>query len=597
VQREDLVSALVRLFRYLRNYKGAVVASLLFTLLATGMNLVQPEIIQRAVDLGVTAGDVRSVILASLALLGAAILAGGLHLLSGLLLVRAGQGMRYEIRNDLYRRIMSFSFGNLDRWRTGELLVRTNSDVNTIRMFVRLGLLMMIQSVVMLVGSLTFMVVKNPGLSRIMLVVLPGTLLVFFVLATVLRPLIMKVRDRLDALNNTIQENLAGAKVVRAFARQDHEQARFAERNEAFLALSLKVGYAFAMAFPFIFFLGQMAIVLPTWFGGLELLEQRLNPVMNGLTLGELLAFQGYALRAMWPIIALGITLQFFTMAVASATRIDELLAERPTISGPDAPVDLERLQGRVEFRNVTFSYGEGEPAIDRLDLVIEPGERVGILGRTGSGKSSLATLVPRFYDATSGSVLLDGHDVRELSMRSLRERVGLVLQETVLLSGSILDNVAYAYRRDGPAASLTEPTEEMIAAAELACAREFIEEKENGWHEHVGERGAGLSGGQRQRIAIARALLADPDILILDDVTSALDARTERQIVSNLYARLRDKTVIIISQKINTVRLADRILIMDEGRLLAQGTHAELLASNGIYREIYQTQSAEIRA
>lgn len=590
------MGALLKLFGYLRKYWVAVAISLVCTLLAAGMNLIQPEIIQRAVDLGVGAGEARTVIVASLALLATAILAGALHLTGGFLLVRAGQGMSFDVRNDLYRRIMSFSFGNLDKWRTGELLVRTNSDVNTVRMFIRLGLLLMVQSIITLVASLVCMWAKNQELSRIMFVLLPGTLAVFFVLAAFLRPLVMKVRERLDALNNTIQENLSGAKVVRAFAQQGHEERKFAERNEAFLKLSMKVGYLFAAAFPFIFFLGQMALVLPTWFGGLAVIENFYNPSQFGLTLGELLAFQGYALRAVWPILALGFTLQMLTMAIASATRINELLAESPTIEERDSAKAIPRLRGDIQFAEVSFSYGDGDPAVRDVRLSIKPGEKIGILGRTGSGKSSLAALIPRFYDPASGAVRVDGQDVRELTMETLRERITLVLQETVLLSGTILENVAYSLH-GGEESPAPAPSPEVVRAAEIACAREFIEEKGDGWNEHVGERGAGLSGGQRQRIAIARAILSDPDILILDDVTSALDASTERRIVSNLYRELAEKTLIIISQKINTVMLSDRIVIMDEGRVVAEGAHQELLQTNEMYREIHATQSAELRA
>lgn len=590
------MGALLRLFRYLRNYTVSVVWSVIFMLIATGMNLVQPKLVQWAVDFGISRGEVRTVLIAGIALLGAALLSGGMHFSSGFLLIRAGQGMGFEIRNDLFRHILGFSFANLDQWRTGELLVRTNSDVNTVRMFIRLGLLMMVQSIIMLGGSLTLMYFTNARLSTVMFIIIPGTLALFFVLAAVIRPLVLRVRARLDALNNTLQENLAGAKVVRAFARQEFEKERFEERNRNFLRLSLRVGYTIAFAFPFLFFMGQMAVVLATWFGGTAVIENVLNPSATGLTLGQLLAFNEYALMAMWPIMALGMTLQFLSMASASASRIEELLCETPTIRQPQDAVATDRFNGELSFQDVCFAYGEAENAVDHVNLTIRPGEKVGLLGRTGSGKSTLAALIPRLYDVDVGSICVDGMDVRTIDIATLRERVVLVLQETVLLSGTILENLTYAYR---PAREqrISLPNEDIIRATDIACATDFILEKEGQWDEHVGERGSGLSGGQRQRVAIARALLAEPDLLILDDVTSALDSRTEKQIVRNLYSSLSDTTVIVISQKVNTIMLCDRIVVMEEGRIVATGTHDQLVETNDTYREIYETQRTELRA
>jgi len=604
----ETLGALVRLFRYLRNDAWPVAWSVLFMLIGTGVNLVQPKIVERAVDFGITQGELRSVVISALALLGAAILSGGLHMASGVLLVRAGQGMGYQLRNDLFAKIMSFSFGNLDRWRTGELLVRANSDVNTVRRFVRLGMLMMLQSILMLTGSLIVMYRTNAQLSVVMLIILPGTLLLFFGLAIFIRPMIMRVRIHLDGLNNALQENLAGAKVVRAFARQAYEEERFGVRNRDFLKLSLRVGYTIALAFPFLFFLGQLAVVLVSWLGGTAVIENTLNPVAGGLSLGQLVAFNEYALMSMWPIISLGMTLQFLTMASASAVRIEELLNEQPDITDSESARVVESFRGEITFRDVSFAYGGGENAVDGVSLTVHAGEKLGVLGRTGAGKSSLAALIPRYYDVTSGAVLIDGMNIREIALDSLRDRITVALQETVLMAGTILDNVAYAYRQstavgdapsavgDAPSAPAV-PTAAVLRAAEIACAREFIEEKDNGWNEPVGEQGAGLSGGQRQRIAIARALLSEPDILILDDITSSVDAQTEKSIVSNLYAALREETVIIISQRINTVMLADRIIVMENGRTIGEGSHEELVKTNQTYRDIYKTQSAEIRA
>jgi ATP-binding cassette, subfamily B, multidrug efflux pump len=583
------MGSLIRLFRYLRSYSGLVIVSLTFLLISTLLNLVQPKLVEWAVDYGISQGAARSVVIGALGIFAAALLGAGLNYSSGVMLIKAGQGMGFDIRNALFKKVMSFSFANFDKWRTGELLVRVNSDVNTVRMFVRMGLLMIIQSFVMLIGSLIVMFLTNARLSIVMAIVLPGTLIFFFVSASFLRPMFLKVRKRLDAVNNGLQENLSGAKVVRAFAQQDHEIELFKKRNTDYLKMSLKIGYTIAIVFPFLFFLGQLSVLFTAWFGGVAVIENILVPIPGGLTIGQLLAFNNYALMAMWPIISLGMVLNFTSRASASAQRIEELMSEKPSIHESDSPIQSDRLKGRIVFQDVSFKYGEGENAVDAIGLTVQAGEKIGILGRTGAGKSSLANLIPRFYEADTGSITIDDTDIKDMSLSTLRQRISLVLQETILMSGTIRENLAFGK----PDAA----DDELTHAAEIACAREFIEEKADGWNEFVGERGAGLSGGQRQRVAIARAILSDPDILILDDVTSSLDARTERQIVANLYGQLDNKTVLIISQKVNTIMLADRIVLMDNGRIIAEGTHEELLESDGMYREIYETQSAEIRA
>jgi ABC-type multidrug transport system fused ATPase/permease subunit len=292
-------------------------------------------------------------------------------------------------------------------------------------------------------------------------------------------------------------------------------------------------------------------------------------------------------MMAMFPIFMLGMVMSFIANASASAIRIEELLAEKPHIQEDPDAVLKDRLLGKIEFRNVCFRFGEGENAIDGVNLVVEPGQKIGILGTTGSGKSSLANLIPRLYDPQEGEVLVDDVSVKKMAFASLRTRVAMVLQETILFSGTIEENVRFGK----PDAD----EKELAKAAEIACAAEFIAEKDDRWQETVGERGMGLSGGQRQRLAIARAVISDPDILILDDVTSSVDLETERRIVANIYREFPHKTILIISQKINTIQNADKIIIMDNGRIIGSGTHEELLAGHDTYREIFDTQSAQI--
>ena len=575
---------LLRLFRFLDKSRGTLAISFVLLLASTGLGLVQPRVIEYAIDKGIKTIDVSAIVWSAGVIVFLALLASGLNLASGYMLIKSSQLMGYEMRNALYRKVMSFSFENLDRWRTGELMVRLNSDVNTVRMFVRMGMFMIVQSVIMIFGTVIAMYLTDPRLAGIMAIFMPLTLALFVGVALFIRPLFMKARIALDEINNTLQENLAGAKVVRAFARQDQELRKFRLRNQQLYDVSLNVGYKLALFFPLFFLIAQLATVIVIWSGGSALIVNAASRIAGNLTLGKLIAFNNYAMMAMFPLIMLGFVLNFVSMAMASGVRIDGLLQENPSIAEKPNVRSLASLKGKIEFRNLSFRYGQGEKALSGIDLVIRPGERLGIIGTTGSGKSSLVNLIPRFYDPEEGSVLLDDVDVRDLSFDTLRTRVAMVLQETILFSGTIRDNVAFG----APEAS----QEDLERAAEIACAMEFISEKQDGWNSSVGERGAGLSGGQRQRVAIARAIAAGPDVIILDDVTSSLDATTERRIVEALYREFKDRTAIIISQKINTIRHADRIVVMEDGRISATGTHEELLLSSPTYRTIFETQS-----
>jgi ATP-binding cassette subfamily B protein len=451
-------------------------------------------------------------------------------------------------------------------------------------MFVRMGMFMIVQSMIMIIGTVIAMYLKDPGLAHIMAIFMPLTLVLFFAAAMFIRPLFMKARTALDQLNNTLQENLAGAKIVRAFARQKQELGKFRVRNKNVYDISQNVGYKLSLFFPLFFLIAQLATVIVLWSGGSTLVHNASAGISGGLTLGKLIAFNNYATMAMFPLLMLGMVLNFISMAMASAVRLDALFREKPCIEEQPGARSLNSLKGKIEFRGVSFRYGQGEKALNKVDLAIRPGEKVGIIGTTGAGKSSLVHLIPRFYDPEAGSVLLDDVDVRELTFDTLRTRVAIVLQETVLFSGTLRENVAFS----APGASQSE----LERAAEIACATEFINEKPDRWDASVGERGAGLSGGQRQRLAIARAIAAKPDVIILDDVTSSLDATTERRIVEALYREFKDRTTIIISQKINTIRYADRIVVMEDGCIIAEGTHDELLQSDATYHTIFETQA-----
>lgn len=570
---------LFKILRFWGPSAGKLVISFFLLLISSGVMLMQPKLAEYAVDIGISGGNIRAVILFSLIILVSAVMSSVFMYISGVLLIRSSQRASFDLRNTLFKKITDFSFANFDRLRTGELMVRLNSDVNMVRMFFRMGFFMMIQAIMLLVGAVVLMFITNRHLAVIMTIIMAGIMFFFGFFSVIIRPMFLRVRKALDRLNNTLQESLSGIKLVRAFSKQKRESEKFNTRNSDFYTLSVKVGVIISIIMPFLLIAGNLSMVAVLSAGGKAVAARE-------LTLGQLTAFNNYAMLAVFPILMLAMILNFMVMASASAGRIWEILSTEPSVrEAPDA-VTIPEVRGVLEMENVSFHYGNGENAVEDISLSIEPGEHIGIIGRTGSGKSTLVNCLARFYDVTEGMVRLDGQDVRNLSFDTVRGSVLVALQESLLFSGTIRENISFANE--------SADFRELRKAAELACAEEFISEKENGWDEPVGERGMGLSGGQRQRVALARALLVRPKVLILDDITSALDAQTERIVIDNLYTRTEDMTTVIISQKINSVRRADRIYVMEEGKIQSSGTHEELLKTCPVYREIDETQNTD---
>jgi ATP-binding cassette subfamily B protein len=496
--------------------------------------------------------------------------------------VRVSQSLAADVRRDLFARVLSLSFGNFDRLQTGQLMTRLSSDIAQIAQFVFMTMRMFLRAPLMIVGSLILMVLTNWQLALIMLLLLPATILVLMIYASKAQPLFMQVQRQLDRLNTVFQENLAGVRVVKAFVRARHENERFDTANVNLMERSMRVGRFLAILLPILRYLVNLGIIAVIALGGVL--------AMRGtLSVGQIIAFNSYLLWIMMALTNLGMMVGFISASDASAQRIFEVLDETPQISDSPTAVALPITEGHLALENVTFSYdGEDqEPVLKEIILAAEPGETVALLGATGSGKSSLINLLPRFYDVQEGRVAFDGRDVREMTLDSLRAQIGLVPQETVLFSGTIRDNIRYGR----PEAS----EEEVVTAARAAQAHDFVASFQDGYDTVIGQRGVNLSGGQKQRLAIARALLLNPRVLILDDSTSSVDVETEAKIQATLDQSRAGRTVILVAQRISSVLGADKIAVLDRGRIAAMGNHRELMTSSPIYREIYQSQLGNV--
>ena len=586
------MKSVMNLLKFIKPYwRWAALAPGLM-LLEVMMDLMQPRMVQRIVDEGIARLDLNLVIHTGFLMIGLAIIGALGGMSNGIFAEITSQGFGADLREALFRKVQTFSFGNLDELETGQLITRLTNDVTQVQEAIVMVLRMLVRAPLLLVGSLVMAIVTSPQLAFLPLILMPIELVAVIWIVNKATPLYTQVQGRLDGLNGVMQENLAGVRVVKAFVRALHEGKRFGAANNQLTDQTVLAGRTVAIMPSFMMLAMNLGIVGVLWFGGIRVTQ-------GSMHVGQIIAFVNYLTTTLFSLMMvsqLGIQL---ARAVASAERIHEVLDSQPEVQNRPEAQPYRSPRGRVTFDNVTFSYDgdASDPVLKGVSFTAEPGQTVALLGTTGAGKSSLVHLIPRFYDVSSGRVLVDGEDVRNLDQETLRRHIGVALQDVVLFSGTIRDNIRYG--RPGA----TE--EEVIDAAKAAQAHDFILSFPEGYDTQLGQRGVNLSGGQKQRIAIARALLLKPAILILDDSTSSVDVETESKIQdalekfkqppmassSELGAGASLGTSFVIAQRISTVLKADKILVLDDGQIVAEGTHRQLLESSPIYREIYASQ------
>ena len=571
---------LLRLRSLIKPYVRQILLSLLILAVLTGLSLVVPRIIQQVIDDGIAHGEKEFLFNAALLLLGLGLLTAALTGFQRYISEWVAGHVGYDLRNRLFNHIQKLSFSFHDHAQTGQLISRCIEDVRSVQNFIGSSIIDLIQIVFVLFGALGIMLSENWQLTLIAITPVIPLILMTSTFGTRVSELFFKVDQTLGVLSSRLQENVSGAQVVRAFARENYEVERFDRSNREYFNARITVIHQWSRIMPTTDFLITLSTIILLWVGGnMVLIEQ--------LTVGELVAFNAYVLMLAGPAQRLTWLVNAAGEASAGARRALEVLDKKPQIASPDNAIKLDTLRGEIAFENVNLIYeDEKNASLVDLDLVVEPNQLVALIGTTGSGKTSLVNLIPRFYDVSTGTVRVDGHDVRKLDLVTLRKQIGIVLQTSLLFSDSICENIAYGR----PDAS----REEVIAAAKAAQAHEFIEEMSEGYETVVGERGITLSGGQRQRVAIARALLMNPRILILDDSLSSVDTQTEKLIQEALDKLMEGRTTFVIAHRLSTVRRADKIVVMDQGRVTQVGTHAELLVEDGLYREIHDLQLKE---
>ncbi|MEH2234699.1 ABC transporter ATP-binding protein [Nostoc sp.] len=579
LQETSSIQSIQRVLGSLSAYRWTSLGALASLLLLTIANAVTPQLFRWGIDQGIIPKNLQIVLYSAAWMVLAAIARGLFNFGQSYLAEAVSQGVAYDLRNKIFSKIQNLSFSYHDQAQTSQLLTRVTSDIEQIRTFVGTSLIQVIGGVVTLVSISVILLVMNWELALITLTVVPlaGWLMARFI--TQNNKLFRQVQEQLSDLNAVLQENLLGIRVVKAFVRESTERSRYTTMNDALVKANMKTISAIRDTFPVIFLLSNLVTLAVFGYGGAQVIGDRFS-------IGELVAFNSYLALILQPILLIGFAAPAIAQSAASAERVYEVVDAEVEIRDRPGAVPFDTCGGRITFENVSFRYpGATTETLKEVSFETKPNELIAVLGMTGSGKSTIMNLIPRFYDATGGAVRIDGRDVKSFTLKSLRSRIGIVFQETTLFSGTIRENIAYAK----PNATL----QQVIEVAKTAQMHDFISSLPDGYETIVGERGVGLSGGQKQRIAIARTLLTDYRILILDDSTSAVDAKTAAQIQAKLDDLMRQKacTTFVVAQRISTVKNADRIFLMDKGRLVAQGTHEELMQTSPLYGVILESQ------
>lgn len=567
---------MLKLFKGLKPYWLMVVGVLILVFISTMTDLALPDLMSDIVDTGIVQGDVSYILGRGGVMLAVALLGTVCIICSSYLSSRIGIGFSRDLRKKVFEKVESFSLTEVNTVGTASLITRTTNDINQVQQVTIMMMRMMLSAPLMIVGALIMALRKDVGLSTIILVVIPIIVVVIGVIAKFTMPMFEKMQKRIDKLNLVVRENLTGIRVVRVFNKVDFEQKRFNQASSDLSRVATTANRLMGSLMPLMMLILNISIVAVLWFGGIRINE-------GSFQVGDLMAFIQYLTQVLFSMLMLTMMFVLIPRAQASAVRINEVLEMESPIQNP-ANGAQPSLKGVVEFKNVAFGYeGAEEHAISNISFKANPGEITAIIGGTGSGKSTLLNMIPRFYDAAEGEVLVDGVNVREMNQALLRSKIGYVPQKAILFTGTIRDNIRYG-KEDAT-------DEEIKHALDIAQATDFVSKVPDGLESPIAQGGTNVSGGQKQRLSIARAIVRKPEIYLFDDSFSALDFKTDAQLRAALKAETKEATVIIVAQRVSTVMDADRILVMDEGRIAGCGTHEELLATNEIYQQIVESQ------